>query len=76
MNQITEEQFLCNMLEVTYNKIMKEYIKNTINEIYPFGWFSIKDYKFKINVLNEAIKNKILIKNTVLYKNNLEGVKK
>ena len=41
--------------------------KNYNKEIFPNDWFIIKDYKLKIKILSDCIKNNILIKNSILY---------
>ena len=61
--------------------IMSElcYIKNhpEMNEddLFPFDWYSIRNYRAKVEVLSEAIKEKILIKDTKKYSEIKEGVK-
>ena len=41
--------------------------KNYYQEVFPNDWFTIKDYKLKIKILSECIKNNILIKDSELY---------
>lgn len=36
-------------------------------DLFPFGWYNIPDYKFKTKVIAEALKNEMLIKDTNLY---------
>lgn len=43
----------------------------TIEELFPDGWYGIKDYDFKIKVIIDSIKNSILIKDSELYKNRM-----
>ena len=43
--------------------------KNYYDEIFPDNWFMIKDYKTKIKILSECIKNNTLIKDSELYLN-------
>ena len=38
------------------------------DKIYPKDWYGILNYNEKINILSEAIENKILIKDTDEYK--------
>ena len=51
------------------------YIKQNQNltksELFPLGWYNIKDYFFKTKVLAEAIRKNILIKYTELYSENI-----
>ena len=44
-------------------------------DLYPQDWFSNNDYKKRIQILVEAIKNKCLIINTEGYQDIIEGVK-
>ena len=48
---------------------------NNIEELYPKKWNDDKDYKVKINIIGEAIKNNILIKDTKLYQDYIIDVK-
>ena len=38
------------------------------DDIYPDGWYLIDDYVLKTKIITEAIKKRILIKDTDLYK--------
>jgi hypothetical protein len=40
---------------------------NYYEELFPDDWFTIKDYKLKIKILLNCIKNNILIKDSELY---------
>ena len=40
---------------------------NYYEELFPDDWFTIKDYKLKIKILLNSIKNNILIKDSELY---------
>ena len=44
-------------------------------ELFDDEWYSNKNYKLKTEILAEAIKNKIDIKDTSKYQNIQEGVK-
>ena len=44
-------------------------------ELFPMDWYSITNYKSKIEIIEEAIKNNILIKDTQKYQSRIEGVK-
>lgn len=48
---------------------------NNIEELYPKKWNSYKDYKEKINIIGEAIKNNVLIKDTKSYQDYIIDVK-
>lgn len=39
----------------------------TLDELFPSGWYEIKDYDFKTKVIIDSIKNNILIKDSELY---------
>ena len=41
------------------------------NNLFPIGWNNNYDYKLKINIIAEAIKNKTTVQNTELYRNSL-----
>ena len=45
------------------------------DNLFPIDWYSITNYKVKVEIIGEAIKEKKLIKDTTLYKNRLEGVR-
>lgn len=40
---------------------------NYYEELFPDDWFTIKDYKLKIKILLNCIKNNMLIKDSELY---------
>lgn len=44
-------------------------------ELFPSDWYSISNYKTKVEILAQAMKEKKLIKDTELYKNRMEGVR-
>lgn len=44
--------------------------------LYPEGWYENTNYKEKIEIITESIKNNTLIENTVMYQNSIEGVKR
>lgn len=75
VEDITEDRFLCTMLEVTYEKRFKEKIKENSRELYPVEWFGNTNYRFKINVISEALKKNCLVKDTELFKSSIEGVR-
>lgn len=50
--------------------------KNILKEkLFPENWYSINDYNLKIRIILEAIENNILVKETKLYQNIIEGNK-
>ena len=48
-------------------KYIKENQELNRNELFPLGWYEIKDYYFKTQVLIQALKENSLIKDTQLY---------
>ena len=47
----------------------------TDEELFPIDWYSISNYQVKTEIIAQAIKNKILISETELYKSRVEGVR-
>ena len=45
----------------------------TDEELFPFDWNLNNNYHLKIEIIAEAIKNGVLIKETDLYKNSFAG---
>lgn len=60
------------LAEIAYEK---ENPGKTEEELFPLDWYSITNYKSKIEIIEEAIKNKVLIKDTQKYINRIEGVR-
>jgi len=60
--------------EMAYKKHFEGVIDN-IDELFPQGWYEIKKYKEKIEIISEAIKTNSLVVNTLGYQNLVEGVK-
>lgn len=57
------------LAETSYIKKMKEKdISFNDKNIFPNDWYKHTNYKDKIEILNEALENNILIKDTELYK--------
>ena len=48
-------------------KYIKENQGLNRNELFPLGWYEIKDYYFKTQVLIQALKENSMIKDTQLY---------
>lgn len=59
-----------------YTLAEMKYKKNfeNVENLYPSEWYNNYNYKLKIKILSEAIKNNQLIINTKTYLENLEGV--
>ncbi len=60
------------LAEIAYEK---ENEGKSEEELFPLDWYSISNYKTKIEIIEEAIKNNILIKDTQKYISRIEGVK-
>ena len=60
------------LAEIAYKK---EYENLTDEELFPFDWYSIRNYKSKIEIISEALKEKKLIKETPLYNKRIEGIR-
>ena len=60
-----EAQTLYILCETNY---IKKNQNKTKEEIFPINWYSISDYPKKIEILVEAIKDDVLIKDTNKYK--------
>lgn len=52
---------------------IKKYPNN--NDIFPTDWYSTKDYKYKTEVIAEALRKNILIEETELYQNRFDNKK-
>lgn len=60
------------LAEIAYKK---EHEDLSDEELFPFDWYSITNYKSKIEIIGEALKENILIKETKLYKGRIEGIR-
>ena len=60
------------LAEIAYKK---EHENLTDEELFPFDWYSIRNYKSKIEIISEALKEKKLIKETILYNKRIEGIR-
>lgn len=71
------EKMFCNILEAKYLKMLGN---STSDESYsnydsfPSGWFSNRNYEFKMKILLEALENQVLIVETSLYKKSIEDL--
>ena len=54
------------MAELSYKKKFNNYVPNT--DLFPIDWYKNKDYKKKIELIYNSIKNNVLIENSDLYK--------
>ncbi len=77
MNKLDENKLfeLYTLAEISYQNHFKEFYRD-IDLLYPDGWYEKKNYKEKIEILTEAIKNNQLIVNTSKYQAMIECVKK
>ena len=60
------------LAEIAYQKEHKDLEEH---ELFPADWYSITNYQVKTEIIAEALKNKILITETVLYKSRVEGIR-
>lgn len=60
------------LAEIAYEK---EHEGLSEQELFPFDWYSITNYKSKVEIIAEALKEKILIHETKLYKSRVEGIR-
>lgn len=60
------------LAEIAYKK---EHENESEDLIFPADWYSIKNYKSKVEMIAEAIKKKCIIQYTDLYKERVEGIK-
>jgi hypothetical protein len=60
------------LAELAYEK---EHEGKSEEELFPNDWYSITNYKTKIEIIEEAIKNNILIQDTQKYQDRIEGIK-
>ena len=55
------------MMEINYLKENKRKLEDNNKDLFPLNWYKIDDYKFKTEILHEAIKEKVKIKETKKY---------
>lgn len=73
----TEEEKLLELYtlaELAYNKHFENRVEDK-EFLYPEGWYERKNYRLKIEIITEAIKNNVLIENIPKYQEIIEGVK-
>lgn len=51
-------------------KYKKEHVQLDDSELYPEDWFSSSNYKLKNEMIGEALKRKVLVRDTSIYKKN------
>ena len=67
-----------NILEVKYLKMFGRKVTYDLNDnadLYPNDWYINNNYELKSKILLEALENKKKIVDTILYQNNIEGVR-
>lgn len=64
---------LYTLAELAYNKHFENRVENK-EYLYPEGWYERKNYRLKIEIITEAIKNNVLIEYTPRYLETIEGV--
>ncbi len=55
------------MMEINYLKENKRQLEDNNEDLFPLNWYKITDYKLKTEILHDAIKNKVKIKDTKKY---------
>lgn len=55
------------MAELAYKNKFNNYV-NDNTDLFPIDWYKNKDYKKKIELIYNSIKNNVLIENSDLYK--------
>lgn len=66
---------LYTLAELAYKKHFEKNVDDK-EYIFPENWYENKNYKLKIELISEAIKNNILIEDLPKYQDMVEGVKK
>lgn len=51
-------------------KYKKEHFQLEESKLYPENWFSSFNYKLKNEIISEALKRKVLVKDTSIYRKN------
>lgn len=60
------------LAEIAYKKEHKDLEEH---DLFPSDWYSIQNYQVKTQIIAEALKNKMLVSETNLYKNRVEGIR-
>ena len=53
--------------------VYRKEFKNSKEELYPYEWNSINNYKLKLEIINDAIRDNILINYTKKYKDYIKN---
>lgn len=72
MKNDSEDYKLYVLAEITYTR---EHNNIKEEELFPADWYSIGDYKTKVEIIAEALNEKCLIADTKKYQNRVEGVR-
>ena len=72
MKNDNEDYKLYVLAEITYTR---ENNKLNEEELFPADWYSISDYKTKVEIIAEALNEKCLIAETKKYQDRVEGVR-
>lgn len=72
MKNESDDYKLYVLAEITY---IKENNNIPEEELFPADWYSINNYKIKVEILAEALNNKCLVINTQKYQDRIEGIR-
>ena len=61
-------------LYILSDLVYRKEFKDSKEELYPYDWDSINNYKLKIEIINESIKNNLLISYTKRYKDYIRNL--
>ena len=67
-----EDYKLYVLAEITYTKENENVDEK---ELFPSDWYSISNYKVKVEIIAEALNNKCLIAETQKYQDRVEGIR-
>ena len=67
-----EDYKLYVLAEITYTKENENVDEK---ELFPADWYSINNYKVKVEIIAEALNNKCLIVETQKYQDRVEGIR-
>ena len=67
---------ICNILTIKYLKMFNREISYDVDnrDLFPSGWFSSTNYKFKNQLLLESLEKKLTIIDTTLYQQSIEEI--
>ena len=72
MKNDSEDYKLYVLAEITY---IKENGNLKEEDLFPADWYSINDYKSKVEIIAEALNNKCLVAETQKYQDRVEGIR-